>query len=700
MKTKTTFSKILSWVLTFAIALTLSPVMPLPAQAAEFTGDGWSFNSNTATLTLTTNDGTTAWRDNTSPYYPFPDFTWEDVETVVIEDGVTIIGDMAFGGCINLSTLTFPEGITTIGISAFANCKKLTSLTLPEGVITIGNAAFADCDMLSSVILPESLVTVGQSAFANSKELTDITIPKNVTGLGSWAFEGCIKLESITFAVEIPPLLGSAVFSGATALATMYIPYGTTAAYQTELLLSGNPTTFSLIEGNPPITYTVTFDSKGGSAVDDKVVISGKTLTPPPLPTYGSQHFAGWYKDADYTERWNFVTDVIIDDITLYAKWEDFSPEELLRQAAAAGNEPNNAYKLYHNFNGTLDNEPILTQQLTIGKDFTLDLNGHTLKIDLPDSNPGGQNSSGIKITSGVTLTITDSSIGETGRLEVVNNADDVGTLGAGAAINTTNGILVINGGTIIATGGGRGAGIGGGWFAAGGTISITGRTVTATGGMYAAGIGDGSDYYPWAGDANNITISGGTVTATAGSGTDARAIGASNNSSDSAVTINGGFDYWAGSAATPITGEPTGRQVFNNDSTTFAATYGFRYIKLEEVPTFTVTFDLQDGSDVTCVSVFQNHTITAPTPPTKAGHTFSGWFTDGDLTQEWNFDVDIVTEDISLYAKWTVGFFGDGWVFDSTTGTLTVSTNAATTAWRTGRGAGDENFQITDVTT
>jgi uncharacterized repeat protein (TIGR02543 family) len=44
---------------------------------------------------------------------------------------------------------------------------------------------------------------------------------------------------------------------------------------------------------------------------------------------------------------------------------------------------------------------------------------------------------------------------------------------------------------------------------------------------------------------------------------------------------------------------------------------------------------------------------IPEPVQPSKPGHTFGGWYKDAGLTTPWNFATDIVTEDITLYAKW-----------------------------------------------
>jgi uncharacterized repeat protein (TIGR02543 family) len=69
-------------------------------------------------------------------------------------------------------------------------------------------------------------------------------------------------------------------------------------------------------------TYTATYDSQSGSAVASTTGISsGTTITEPTAPTRTGYTFGGWYKESTCTNQWNFVSDTVTGNITLYAKW-------------------------------------------------------------------------------------------------------------------------------------------------------------------------------------------------------------------------------------------------------------------------------------------------------------------------------------------------------------------------------------------
>ncbi|WP_230496022.1 S-layer homology domain-containing protein, partial [Pseudoneobacillus rhizosphaerae] len=69
----------------------------------------------------------------------------------------------------------------------------------------------------------------------------------------------------------------------------------------------------------------------------------------------------------------------------------------------------------------------------------------------------------------------------------------------------------------------------------------------------------------------------------------------------------------------------------------------------------YTVSFNSNGGSAVAPVTTNYNTSISAPTPPTRTGYTFNGWFKEAGLMTEWNFATDKVTQDTTLYAKWTI---------------------------------------------
>lgn len=84
---------------------------------------------------------------------------------------------------------------------------------------------------------------------------------------------------------------------------------------------------FDLGSGTGVASYTVTFESNGGSAVQAQIVDSGGTVTKPADPTRRGRTFAGWYTDAELTIVYDF-DEPVTEDITLYAKWITFNEED------------------------------------------------------------------------------------------------------------------------------------------------------------------------------------------------------------------------------------------------------------------------------------------------------------------------------------------------------------------------------------
>lgn len=117
------------------------------------------------------------------------------------------IGDYAFLGCINLSSIRLGNGLSSLGNYAFANCRRLVSVTMPTEttLTTLGAGLFANCDILESFTLPNAIDSIGDFCFKNCVNLTEIITSDREDGkgtalnrIGYRAFENCTSLQSLT----------------------------------------------------------------------------------------------------------------------------------------------------------------------------------------------------------------------------------------------------------------------------------------------------------------------------------------------------------------------------------------------------------------------------------------------------------------------------------------------------------------------
>jgi len=194
--------------------------------------------------------------------------------------------------------------------------------------------------------------------------------------------------------------------------------------------------------------------------------------------------------------------------------------------------------------------------QLNVIQDFTLDLNGYKLTIEIPH----GKNS-GIKIAKDKTFTIMDS------RLDGVLNVNNFST--NGSAISATYGTLIVESGIINAVGGKGSAGIGGNYGEASGTIIINNGIVNAIGGEMSAGIGSGGRGCT----GGEITINGGVVNAIGGN---YGGIGIGNSWSkndDGTFTLNGNSVVFTNSISDTALSRKTNGILFVGNTGTFYGT-------------------------------------------------------------------------------------------------------------------------------
>ena len=189
--------------------------------------------------------------------------------TMIRSAEVSYAGQYAFKNCSGLSDvdITYSVGVSTIDGEAFNNCTSLESIIIPNNITSIGQQAFRDCNHLTSVTLPESLVTVNSQAFYGCKINTlryngtlsqwlsmsdlsnvmglaidsatpfklyinndlicgNIIIPNNINIISAYAFYRCQDITSVTLHENIR--IDNYAFATCYGLTSITIPSNTT----------------------------------------------------------------------------------------------------------------------------------------------------------------------------------------------------------------------------------------------------------------------------------------------------------------------------------------------------------------------------------------------------------------------------------------------------------------------------------------
>ncbi len=147
-----------------------------------------------------------------------------DIQKIIIPEGIVIIDDDAFEYCQSLEEITLPQSLLEIATGAFKGCSKLKKITLPTYLRHIGLKAFKStglkivsvrtCEAKNEPEVDEFCYPkISHDAFTDCIDLTEVTIPDNIIWIEDNAFHNCPKLKKVTF----PPSLysiGSFCFSG------------------------------------------------------------------------------------------------------------------------------------------------------------------------------------------------------------------------------------------------------------------------------------------------------------------------------------------------------------------------------------------------------------------------------------------------------------------------------------------------------
>ncbi|MBP0726487.1 InlB B-repeat-containing protein [Bacillus sp. RG28] len=356
-------------------------------------------------------------------------------------------------------------------------------------------------------------------------------------------------------------------------------------------------------------SYTVSFNSEGGSAVDSKTVVFNTTVGEPTAPTRTGYTFDGWYKDVEGKTAWNFATDKVTENTILYAKW--------------SSNNSINSYTVSFNSQGgsVVDSKTVIFNT-TVGEPTAPTRPGYTFVGWYKDAE--GQtawNFATDKVTENTILYAKWSSNSYT----VSFNSQGGSVVDSKTVIfNTTVGEPAAPtrpGYTFV------------GWYkdAEGknawnfATDKVTENTIL---------------YAKWS--SNSYTVS---FNSQGGSVVESKTVIFNTTVGEPVAPTRSGYTFvgWYKDA------EGKNAWNFTTDKVTANTILYARWSS----NSYTVSFNSQGGSVVDSKTVIFNTTVGEPTAPTRKGYTFVGWYKDTIGQTAWNFATDKVTSSVTLYAKW-----------------------------------------------
>ena len=120
-----------------------------------------------------------------------------DLKTVTMAEGVTLIDTCAFYECAALEDITIPDSVTELENQVFAECSNLRHAVIGDGVIDMYPDMFSGCDNLTSVVIGDSVKCIYANTFYGLEKLTSVTIGNSVTSIGDEAFSYCNSLQTV-----------------------------------------------------------------------------------------------------------------------------------------------------------------------------------------------------------------------------------------------------------------------------------------------------------------------------------------------------------------------------------------------------------------------------------------------------------------------------------------------------------------------
>ena len=267
-------------------------------------GEG-AFSSCGSLTSLVVADGNMAYdsRDNCNAIIETASNTLiAGCQNTILPSSVTSIGNYAFSGCFNLTSIDIPNSVTAIGSSAFQYCSGLTSIDIPNLVTTIGGHAFSNCSSLTNIDIPNSVTSIGEGvfyrcgltsidipnsvtsigyeAFSCCRGLTSVIIPNSVTHLGDYAFFCCDSLKDVYSYISDPSVItmGPSVFYPSYNIRTLHVPAGSLETYQADT--KWNNYFGSIVEMDPVLATSIALNQASVELTEDETLQLTATVLP------------------------------------------------------------------------------------------------------------------------------------------------------------------------------------------------------------------------------------------------------------------------------------------------------------------------------------------------------------------------------------------------------------------------------------